>query len=382
MVRPRRVVPQGHGGVGADEDRSRVAHPRRQRLGVRGDDQQMLRREVVDDAHRFVHVARHDDAAVGLADDLGALEPAQQVLQLFDGASREPLRVGDQDTPRHRVVLQLRREVGGDEVRAGVLVGQDHDLGRARDAVDADRAEDLSLRQRHVDVAGPGDDVDPRDALGAIGEGRDRLRAADPIYGIDAGDARRREDRRGHAAVAPGRRREDDLRHARDTRRDRRHQHGRGVGRAPTGRVHPGASDRPGDQAHARRTGRCGLRELPLVEVADPCRRELERRPVGGLQAGRRRLELLAPDLKPLVLGRGPAVEPQAELAEGGVALVSNPGAYLGDRCALGAEACQVEPAARQRRLPPGRGVKAPNRHRPSPPSASTRPTAPIRSVS
>src|SRR2546427_3780618 len=33
VVRPRRVVAQGHGGVGPDEDRSRVAHPRRQRLG-------------------------------------------------------------------------------------------------------------------------------------------------------------------------------------------------------------------------------------------------------------------------------------------------------------------------------------------------------------
>ena len=326
----------------------------------------MLRREVVDDAHRFVHVARHDDAAVGLADDLGALEPAQQVLQLFDGASREPLRVGDQDTPRHRVVLQLRCEVGGDEVRARVLVGQDHDLGRARDAVDADRAEDLSLRQRHVDVAGPGDDVDPRDALGAIGEGRDRLRAADPIDGIDAGDARRGEDRRRHAAVAPGRRREDDLRDARDARRDGRHQHGRRVGGAAAGRVHPGPKDRPGDQAHAHRTGRSGLRELPLVEIADPRRRELERRPVGGRQAGRRRLELLPRDLEPLALGGRPAVEPQAKLAEGGVAFVSNPGAYLGDRGALGANACQVEPAARERRFPPGRRVKAPNGHRPS----------------
>ena len=58
-------------------------------------------------------------------------------------------------------------------------VGDHQDLGRPGDHVDADRAEHAPLGRRDVGVAGADDLVDRRDRRGAVGERRDRLRAAD-----------------------------------------------------------------------------------------------------------------------------------------------------------------------------------------------------------
>ena len=96
--------------------------------------------------------------------------------------------VGDQDRLRRGVVLGLRQQVGGDPVRIGVAVGDDQHLGRAGDHVDADLAEHLALGRRHIGVARPDDLGDRRDRRGAIGERRDRLRAADAIDLVDAGE--------------------------------------------------------------------------------------------------------------------------------------------------------------------------------------------------
>ena len=61
----------------------------------------------------------------------------------------------------------------------GAGVGGDDHLGGAGDHVDADVAEDEALGRGDVGVARADDLVDPRDALGAVGEGGDRLGAAD-----------------------------------------------------------------------------------------------------------------------------------------------------------------------------------------------------------
>ena len=62
--------------------------------------------------------------------------------------------------------------------RSRVVAGDHHQLGRARDAVDADLADELALRLLHVAVARAGDHVHRLDRSGAEGERRDRLRAA------------------------------------------------------------------------------------------------------------------------------------------------------------------------------------------------------------
>ena len=74
-------------------------------------------------------------------------------------------------------------------VGVGGVVGEDQHLGRPGDHVDADLPEHPALGGGHISVAGADDLGDRRDGFGAIGERRDRLRAAHPIDFVDAGDA-------------------------------------------------------------------------------------------------------------------------------------------------------------------------------------------------
>ncbi len=84
-----------------------------------------------------------------------------------------------------RVVLRLRQQIGGDPFRVVVPVGDDQDLGRAGDHVDPDLAEDPPLGRGDIGVARTDDLVDRRDRRRAVGERRDRLRAADPVDLVD-----------------------------------------------------------------------------------------------------------------------------------------------------------------------------------------------------
>ena len=119
----------------------------------------------------------------------------------------------------------LRQQVGGDEGGRRGLVGNDDDFRRPGDRINADRAVDQLLRDCDIDVARPDDLIDARHALGAEGERRDRLRAADAVdfrdaeFVNDGGDCRNFFER-------AGRRRNRDARHAGDLRRHGVHQHG------------------------------------------------------------------------------------------------------------------------------------------------------------
>ena len=85
-------------------------------------------------------------------------------------------------------VLGLGAEVEREQSRVGASRRRRRQLARPGDAVDADLAGDEPLGLGHPAVAGPGDHVDRRNGLGAVGEGGDRLRAADRVDLADAGD--------------------------------------------------------------------------------------------------------------------------------------------------------------------------------------------------
>ena len=57
-------------------------------------------------------------------------------------------------------MLGLAEQVGGDDHRVGRLVGDDEDLRRAGDEVDADLPEQPALRLDDVRVARPDEEVD------------------------------------------------------------------------------------------------------------------------------------------------------------------------------------------------------------------------------
>ena len=96
-------------------------------------------------------------------------------------------------------MLGLAEQVHRHPVGRRRAVGEDQDLARPGDHVDADRAEDAPLGARDVGVAGAGDLVDGRDRRRAVGERADRLRAADGEQAVDAGERGRGEDERGCA---------------------------------------------------------------------------------------------------------------------------------------------------------------------------------------
>ena len=93
-------------------------------------------------------------------------------------------------------------------------------------------------------LPGPGDHVDRRDRLGAVGHGGDGLRAADGVDLVDTGERGGRErDGRDRARFAVGRHAQHDLVDPGHLRRHDGHQHGRRVGAPTAGHVDTGAGD-------------------------------------------------------------------------------------------------------------------------------------------
>src|SRR5205823_5202438 len=129
--------------------------------------------------HRLLQVVADHEAAVRGTDDLHALEPRDERCQLLLNPVGKLSRVGDEHRPGQRVMLQLRRQVGGYKIRPGAGIGDDQDLARSGDAIEPDGSVDLALCQRDVDVAGTNDDVDARNGSGPVSEGGDRLRTSD-----------------------------------------------------------------------------------------------------------------------------------------------------------------------------------------------------------
>ena len=144
---------------------------------------------------------------------------------------------------RRLVVLRLGKEIGGDKSGIGGSIGEDDDLGGARDHVDADDAKDTALRRRDIGVAGPDDLEDGRNGLRPIGERGDRLRPADPVDFVDAGDPRRSQHQRIDRAV---RRRHNhgDARAARHFRRHSVHHHRGGIACRAARHIKPDRLDR------------------------------------------------------------------------------------------------------------------------------------------
>ena len=280
-------------------------------VGVGGDDFQMLGRDGVDQRHRFVEIAHHDDRAE-IAPRRGGDLSARQSCKLnlhraFDRAG-ELFVVGHQDRLRAGVVLGLGQKIGGDPVRIAGVVGDDQHLGGAGDHVDADLAEHHALGRRHIGVAGPDDLGDRRNRLGAVGERRDRLRAADAINLVDAGELRRRQHQR--VELAAGRRHHHhDPRHAGDLGRHRIHQHRGRIGGGAARHVKADRVDRRPARAEldAERIGEAVvLRHLPAMKNLDAVAGEFER-----VERGRRAVTQRGGDLFRCHLEPGPVeIEP------------------------------------------------------------------------
>ena len=133
-------------------------------------------------------------------------------------------------------MLGLGQKVSGDPVGIVVAIGDDENFRRAGDHVDADRAEDDALGGGDIGIARPDDLGDGRDALRAIGQRRDRLRAADAVDFLDAGNLCGGQHRRIDLAFQR-RHDHDDARHAGNSGRHGVHQHGTRIARRAAGHI-------------------------------------------------------------------------------------------------------------------------------------------------
>jgi hypothetical protein len=150
----------------------------------------MFGRNAVGDPAGFVEIAHLDQRAAIFeccTDHLLARHARQESFECCRDAVDVRGVGAEQDRLRQFVVLGLREEVHRHPVGVGVAIADHQDFGRAGNHVDADDAEDPALGRGDVGIAGADDLVYLRNGLRAIGQRRNRLRAADGEYAIDAG---------------------------------------------------------------------------------------------------------------------------------------------------------------------------------------------------
>jgi hypothetical protein len=133
----------------------------------------------------------------------------------------------------------------------------------------------LALGLGDVRVAGPEDLVDRADAVGAEGEGRDGLDAADRVDFLDAGEMEGREDVGVDLAVRLGRGAGAELGHAGHLRGQGGHQRGGHERDLAAGDVEAAAADRMvalADGRAVRVLRRPALGQGPAMEILDALR--------------------------------------------------------------------------------------------------------------
>ena len=145
--------------------------------------------EAVGLGHHLVLAVADDHLAVvlpRLTRGIGGRQDLQEPLDLAHGVARELLGVGEENGRGGRPVLGLSEQVGRAHLAVHAVVGDHQRLGRSREQVDADAAEQLPLGLRDIGVAGADDLVHARNRTRAVGHGRNRMRAADTEKAIDA----------------------------------------------------------------------------------------------------------------------------------------------------------------------------------------------------
>ena len=203
-----------------------------------------------------------------------AVSAVGKVVELYARAvrpRRRPARRPVVTSTRHgvRVVFGLGQQVGRDHGGVGRVVGEDHQLRRAGEHVDAHPAGDQLLGRGDVTVARSDDDVAGGHVARAVGQGRDGLGSAGGEQRVGAGYGCGGQ---GHG-VGSGRG-DPHLGHARGPRGHGGHQHRGGQGEASPRRVAAGALPPARIRWPARPPGMsvsrsCQRRRAGLGEVAD-----------------------------------------------------------------------------------------------------------------
>ena len=266
----------------AQKDRPRMLDLRQKRFGIGHAQFQMFGRDTVRQARGGGQIGDRDHSAIGRPAGPGN-GAAFECLQMLVHGRRDSLtkgRVrGDQDRLRALVVFGLGEQVQRDPVGVVVGIGDHQNLGRACDHVDAHAAKDASLGGGHIGVAGPCDLVHRCDGLGAIGHGRDSLRAPDAIDRVHTRKLRGQQNQWIDHPARRGRTDHQPL-HPRHLRGNSVHQDRGGIAGQPPRHIKPRRRHRPPAPAQFRPGGITPtfvLRALAVVIGTDARGRQFQR---------------------------------------------------------------------------------------------------------
>src|SRR5262245_8831216 len=199
MVRPGEIISHRLRRVRPDEDRARVVDPGRRGLVVFGDDLDVFGRYSVGERARAGKRLDHDQRAeIGerAFDDLAPREASSLFDDLFAHGLGQFFARRDQDRRGVFRMFGLRQQVGGDEIGARRVVGDDHDLARPGDGIDVYGAIYELLRGGDILIAGADDLVHAWYRRGPIRQSGDGLSAADCVDFDEAQFLQRRRDHR------------------------------------------------------------------------------------------------------------------------------------------------------------------------------------------
>jgi hypothetical protein len=174
-------------------------------------------------------------------------------------------------------MLCLRQQIGSDPLRNVTPIGDDENLRRSGDHVDANTAEDAPLGCGDVGISRADDLVYGRNRRGAVGERRHRLRSAHPVHFVDPDHLSRGEDER----IEDSARRRNGHHQPLDSGYlggNGVHQHRGWIGGGAAGDIKSSCRDRspPGGEPHPERIDIIDRqRQLLAMKVFDPLRGHL-----------------------------------------------------------------------------------------------------------
>src|SRR5262245_38012079 len=184
VVRAGEIISNRLRRIRADEDRAGVVYLGRSSFVVFGDDLDVFGRYSVGERARGGQRFDYDQRAeIGerAFDDLAARQASRLFDDLFAHGLGKLLARRDQDRRGVFGMFGLREQIGGDEIGARRVVGDDHNLARPGDGIDVNCAVYEFLRGGDVLIAGADDLVHAWDRLGPVSQSRDGLRAADGV---------------------------------------------------------------------------------------------------------------------------------------------------------------------------------------------------------
>ena len=207
-------VAGGDWAVIADEDGTGGADEGDEFAVVADDEAEVFGGPCIGDGDALSEVFDVDEVAAGFeggAGDVGAREEFEETGDfLFDGAEEFEGWGGEEDLAV-AAVFGLGEEVGGDEVGASGVVGEDHDFAGAWEEVDGDGSEELAFGFDDEFVAWAHDFVDWADGFGAEGECGDGVGSADAVDFGGSGELEGEEHGVVDAAVRAAGRADDDF---------------------------------------------------------------------------------------------------------------------------------------------------------------------------